>query len=80
VGARPFYVFFYVFRQDTMDDQLSKAEINKDSVQATLDAAAETVATVTSIIVNAVRDVAKAIGDLGTEVFEIRDAAKKADE
>jgi uncharacterized phage infection (PIP) family protein YhgE len=68
-----------MFRQDIpMDDQLSKAETAKDSVQATLDAAAETVTTVTSIIVGAVRDVAKAIGDLGTEVFEIRDAAKKA--
>jgi hypothetical protein len=61
-----------------MDDQISKAEIGKDAVQSTLDAAADTVGTVTNIVIGAVRDVAKALGDLGTEVFEIRDAAKKA--
>lgn len=61
-----------------MSDQLSKAEIGKDAVESTLDAAADTVAKVTTIVTRAVRDVAKALGDFGTEVFEIRDAAKKA--
>lgn len=61
-----------------MGDQISKAEIGKDAVQGTLEAAAETVGTVTHIVVGAVRQVAKALGDFGTEVFEIREAAKKA--
>ncbi|HET7688976.1 MAG TPA: hypothetical protein VFK41_01245 [Nocardioidaceae bacterium] len=61
-----------------MNDRLSKAEIGKDAVEGTLDAAAETVAKVTSIVTHAVRDVARALGEFGTELFEIRDAARKA--
>ena len=61
-----------------MSDELSKAEIGKDAVESTLDAAAETVGKVTTIITGAVRDVAKALGDFGTEVFEIREAGRKA--
>ena len=61
-----------------MNHQLSKAEIGKDAVESTLDAAADTVAKVTSIVTHAVRDVAKVLGEFGTEVFEIRDAARKA--
>lgn len=61
-----------------MNDQLSKVEIGKDAVESTLDAAADTVAKVTSIVTHAVRDVARALGEFGTEVFEIRDAARKA--
>jgi hypothetical protein len=63
-----------------MNDQISKTEIGKDAVQSTLEAAAETVSAVTTIITHAVRDVAKALGDFGTELFEIRDAAKKAND
>ena len=61
-----------------MNEKLSKTEIGKDAVESTLDAAAETVSKVTSIVTHAVRDVAKTLGEFGTEVFEIRDAAKKA--
>jgi hypothetical protein len=59
-------------------ERLSDAEIGKDSVQATVEAAAGTVGEVATIITSAVRDVATAIGGFATEVFEIRDAAKKA--
>ena len=61
-----------------MSDHLSKAEIRKDAVQNTVEAAAGTVGQVTNILVTAVGDVAKAIGGLGTDLFEIRDAARKA--
>ncbi len=61
-----------------MSDEISKAEIGKDALQGGLDAAAETVSTVTAVVTRAVRDVAKAVGDFGTEVFEIGHAAKKA--
>ncbi|MDO9457372.1 hypothetical protein [Nocardioides sp.] len=59
-------------------DHLSKAEIGKDTIQATAEAAANTVGQVATIITGAVRDVAEAIGGFATEVFEIRDSARKA--
>jgi hypothetical protein len=61
-----------------MDEHLSRAEIGKDAVQHTIEAAATTAGQVASIITGAVRDVAKALGGFATEVFEIRDAARKA--
>jgi hypothetical protein len=59
-------------------ERLSGAEIGKDTVQATVVAAAGTVGEVATIITSAVRDVATAIGGFATEVFEIREAARKA--
>jgi len=61
-----------------MDDQLSKAEIRKDAVQEIVGSGVSTVGEVTSIITSAVRDVANAIGGLATDVFEIRDGARRA--
>jgi hypothetical protein len=61
-----------------MTEQLSNTEIAKDALQHTVEAGAETVAGVTMIIATAVRDVAKTLGSFATEVFEIRDAARKA--
>lgn len=61
-----------------MNDRLSKAEITKDAVQHTVEAGADTVAQVASIVTSAVRDVARAVGGFATEVFEIRDAARRA--
>lgn len=63
-----------------MKDQLSTSEISKDAVQSALEAAATTVGQVTSIITHAVKDVAGAMGGFATEVFEIRDSARKARE
>ena len=65
----------------TGDDQgpeLSKAEIGKDAIQSTAEAAATTVGEVATIITGAVKDVATAIGTFATEVFEIREATRKA--
>jgi hypothetical protein len=61
-----------------MSDHLSKGEIGKDVVQSTVEAAADTVGQVAKIITKAVQDVAGAVGGFATEVYEIRDAAKKA--
>ena len=61
-----------------MSDHLSKSEIRKDAVQGTVEAAASTVGQVTTILTGAVRDVAVALGGFATEVFEIRDSARKA--
>ncbi|MCZ0727399.1 hypothetical protein [Mycolicibacterium iranicum] len=61
-----------------MDDRLSKAEIGKDAVQEIVGAGASTVGEITSIITTAVKDVANAIGGFATDVFEIRDGARRA--
>ena len=61
-----------------MKDHLSKAEIRKDAVQGTVEAAASTVGQVTTIITGAVRDIAGVVGGFATDVFEIRDSARRA--
>ncbi len=61
-------------------DRLSGAEIGKDAVQSTVEAAASTVGEVATILTAAVRDVATALGGLATEVFEIREASRRASE
>jgi ABC-type transporter Mla subunit MlaD len=59
-------------------EKFSGAEIGKDAVQSTVDATASAVGEVATIITAAVRDVATAVGGLATELFEIREASKKA--
>lgn len=61
-----------------MKDHLSKGEIRKDAVQDGVEAAAATVGQVATIVTGAVRDVASAIGGFATELFEIRDSARRA--
>jgi hypothetical protein len=63
-----------------MEERLSKVEIRKDAVQETVQSVASTVGEVASIITTAVKDVAGAIGSLATDVFEIRDGARRASE
>ena len=57
---------------------MSKAEIRKDVLQDSVGAAATTVGAVTGIVTTAVRDVAHAVGGLATELFEIRESARRA--
>lgn len=61
-----------------MKDRLSKAEINKDALQETVEAGAQTVGQVMAIITGAVRDVTKAIGGFATDAFEIREGVRRA--
>lgn len=61
-----------------MKDHMSKAEIRKDALQDTVEATATAVGTVTTIVTGAVRDIARTLGGLATEVFEIRDSARRA--
>lgn len=61
-----------------MNDDISRAEITKDAVQSTVEAAASTVGEVAKIVTVAVKDVAGVLGGFATEVFEIRDASRKA--
>ena len=62
----------------TPRDDIGKAEIRKDALQDTVEATATTVGAVTSIVTGAVRDIARAVGSYATEVFEIREAARRA--
>ena len=62
-----------------MDERLSKTEIRKDAVQSTVEAAAGAAGQVATIITTAVKDVASTLGDFATELFEIRDAARRAE-
>ena len=61
-----------------MEERLSKVEIRKDAMQETVESVASTVGEVASIITTAVKDVAGAIGGLATDLFEIRDGARRA--
>jgi hypothetical protein len=61
-----------------MRDQLSKSEIGKDALQDGVEATATAVGTVTTIVTTAVRDVARTVGGLATDLFEIRESARKA--
>ena len=61
-----------------MRDKLSKAEIRKDALQDGVTAASHAVGSVTTIITTAVGDIARTVGGFATEMFEIRDAVRKA--
>ncbi|HTI74567.1 MAG TPA: hypothetical protein VL634_06195 [Mycobacterium sp.] len=61
-----------------MEDRLSKTEIRKDALQEIVESGASTVGEVASIITTAVKDVANAIGGFATDMFEIRDASRRA--
>jgi hypothetical protein len=60
--------------------RLTRLEIGKDAVQDTVAAAATAAGQVTTIITGAVRDVAGSLGGFATELFEIRESAKRAAE
>ena len=63
---------------DENGEKLSNAEIGKDAVQSTVEAAAATVGEVATIVTSAVREIAAALGGFATEVFEIRESSRKA--
>jgi hypothetical protein len=58
---------------------LSKAETRKDVVQVVVESGATHVGRIASIVSGAVRDVTRELGEFATEVFEIRDASKRAE-
>ncbi len=57
---------------------LSRAEINKDTAQSVTEAAATMVGEVASIVTGAVKGVASSVGGFASEVFEIRESARRA--
>jgi hypothetical protein len=61
-----------------MKDHLSRAEIRKDAVQDSVETTATAVGTVVTIVTAAVRDVARTLGGLATDLFEIRESVRRA--
>jgi len=61
-----------------MRDNLSKNEIRKDALQDGVTAASHAVGSVATIITGAVGEIARTVGGFATEMFEIRDAARRA--
>jgi hypothetical protein len=61
-----------------MKNELSKGEIRKDAVQDGVELTATAVGTVATIVTTAVRDVARTVGGLATDLFEIRESTRKA--
>lgn len=59
-------------------ERLSDAEIRKDAIQDSVEATINAMAQVGSVVTGAARDIARTVGDLATEIFEIRDAARRA--
>ena len=60
-------------------DRLSKAEIRKDALQEGVTAASHAVGSMATILTTAVSDVARTLGGFATELFEIRDSARRAE-
>ncbi|MDQ6527482.1 hypothetical protein RB608_27965 [Nocardioides sp. LHD-245] len=59
-------------------DHLTRGEITKDALQAGAEAAAQTVGEVATIVTRAVGEVAAAVGGFATEIFEIKEASRRA--
>jgi hypothetical protein len=58
---------------------ISRNEIRKDVLQESTEAVVATTSVVAGVVITAVRDVTRAVGSLATELFEIREAARRAD-
>jgi hypothetical protein len=58
---------------------LSKAETRKDVVQVVVESGATHAGRIAGIVSGAVRDVTREVGEFTTELFEMRDAAKRAE-
>ena len=67
-------------KTDVMEDRLSIGEIRKDALQETAQSVAATAGEVATIISTAVKDVVGALGGLATDVFEIREGVRRAQE
>jgi hypothetical protein len=61
-----------------MSETLDRLETRKDTVQVVIESGATHVGGIVWIVVGAVRDVTRELGEWATDVFEIRDAARRA--
>jgi hypothetical protein len=61
-----------------MSDPLDKLETRKDTIQVAVESGATHVGGIMSIVTGAVRDITREVGEWATDMFEIRDAARRA--
>jgi hypothetical protein len=61
-----------------MSETLDRLETRKDTIQVVIESRATHVGSIVGIIAGAVREVTREVGDWATDVFEIRDAARRA--
>jgi hypothetical protein len=61
-----------------MSEKLDKLERRKDTIQVAVESGATHVGGIMGIVVGAVRDVTREIGEWATDMFEMRDAARRA--
>ena len=59
--------------------RLERLETRKDTLQIAIESGATHVGQIMGIVVGAVRDVTRELGDWATDVFEMREAAKRAE-
>lgn len=59
---------------------VSEAESAKDTLQVVTESAADHIGNIFTIITNAVRDIAKEVGDWAGDVMEMREASQRAQE
>jgi hypothetical protein len=60
------------------DEHLDKLQTRKDTIQVAAESGATHVGSIMGIVVGAVREITREVGDWATDVFEIRDAARRA--
>jgi len=58
---------------------LDKIETRKDTLQVAIESGATHVGQIMGIVAGAVRDVTRELGDWATDVFEMREASKRAE-
>ena len=59
---------------------VGNAEITKDTVQVITESAATHLGRIATILTGAIREIAHEIGEIASDVFEMRDAAGRARE
>jgi hypothetical protein len=58
---------------------LERIETRKDTLQVAIESGATHVGQIMGIVAGAVRDVTRELGDWATDIFEMREAAKRAE-
>ena len=58
---------------------LSRLETSKDTIQVVVESGATHAGRIAVIVAGAVRDVTRELGEWATDVFEIREAARRAE-
>jgi hypothetical protein len=61
-----------------MSDTLDRLETRKDTIQVVVESGTTHLGSIFGIVLGAVRDVTREVGDWATDLFEIRDAARRA--